>query len=66
MKIVEYYTGILKVLSKERGNVKGRDARLSRRFWDAWLAQSVEHVTLDLRVLSSSLMLGIEMTFKKQ
>lgn len=26
----------------------------------AWLAQSVEHVTLDLRVRSSSAMLGVE------
>lgn len=30
---------------------------------DAWLAQS-EHVTLDLRVLSLSHMLGIEITKK--
>ena len=33
--------------------------------WGAWLAQSVKHVTLDLRVVSSSPMLGIELTFKK-
>ena len=31
----------------------------------AWLAQSVERVTLDLRGLSSSHMLGIEITIKK-
>ena len=28
----------------------------------AWLAQLVEHVTLDLRVVNSSPMLGIEIT----
>lgn len=27
-----------------------------------WLAQSVEHVTLDVRVVSWSPMLGVEMT----
>ena len=30
----------------------------------AWLAQLVEHGTFDLRVMSSSLVLGIELTFK--
>ena len=30
--------------------------------WGTWLALSVEHVTLDLGVLSSSPMLGIELT----
>ena len=30
--------------------------------WDAWLAQSVEHVTLDLGVVSSSPMLAEEPT----
>ena len=30
--------------------------------WSTWLAQSVEHVTLDLKVVSSSHMLGIEIT----
>ena len=28
----------------------------------AWLAQSVEHATLDLRVMSSSLMFGTVLT----
>ena len=28
----------------------------------AWLAQSVEHATLDLSVVSSSSMLGVEIT----
>ena len=32
--------------------------------WDAWLAQSVEHVTLG--VMSSSSTLGIEITGKKE
>lgn len=30
----------------------------------AWLAQSVEYVTLDLRVVSSSTTLGVELAFK--
>ena len=30
-----------------------------------WIAQSVEHVTLDLGVMSLSPMLGIELTLKK-
>ena len=30
-----------------------------------WLAQSVEYATLDLRVMNSSPMLGIELSFKK-
>ena len=30
--------------------------------WDAWLAQSVEHATLDLRAVSSTPMLGVEIT----
>ena len=30
--------------------------------WGAWLAHSVQHVTLDLRVMSSSPMLGVEPT----
>ena len=30
-----------------------------------WLAQWVEHVTLDLRVVSSSPMLGVELTEKR-
>lgn len=33
-------------------------------FRDAWLAQLQEHVTLDLRELSSSPMLGMEPIFK--
>ena len=31
-------------------------------FWGAWLAQSGEHATLDLRVVSSSPILGMEPT----
>ena len=30
--------------------------------WGTWLAQSIEHVTLDLGVVSSSPTLGIEIT----
>lgn len=32
----------------------------------AWLAQSVEHATLDLGVLSLSAMWGIEITYKER
>ena len=32
--------------------------------WGAWLAQSEEHVSLDLGVVSSSPMLGVEITLK--
>ena len=31
-----------------------------------WLAQSVEHATLDLGVMHSSAMLGVEITLKKK
>ena len=31
----------------------------------AWLAPSVEHAALDLKVVSSSAMLGVELTLKK-
>ena len=30
--------------------------------WGTWLAQTVEHVTLDLKVMSLSPMLGVEIT----
>ena len=33
-----------------------------RAKWDTWLAQSVEHATLDLGAVSLSLTLGIEIT----
>ena len=32
---------------------------------DTWLAQSVEHMTLDLETVGSSPMLGVEFTQKK-
>ena len=41
------------------------DSKSSKRS-SSWLAQSVEHVTLDLEVVSSSPTLGIEITFKKR
>ena len=31
--------------------------------WGAWLAQSAEHAALDLEVVGSSPMLGVEITF---
>ena len=34
-------------------------------YWGTWLAQLVEPVTLDLRVLSSSLMEGVQLTLKE-
>lgn len=33
---------------------------------DAWLAQLNEHMTLDLRIMSSSSMLSVEITEKKK
>jgi len=33
-----------------------------KEYWGAWLAQSVEHTTLDLGVVSSSPTLGVEVT----
>lgn len=36
-----------------------------RHTWGAWLAGLVEHMNLDVRVLSSSPTLGIEITYKK-
>ena len=35
---------------------------LDKIFRDAWLARLIEHVTLDLEVVSSSPTLGIEIT----
>ena len=35
------------------------------KIWDPWLAQSVEQVTPDLRVVSSSPILGMESILKK-
>ena len=40
------------------------DARNGIR--DTWLAWSVEHVTVDFRVMSSSPTLGLELTLKKK
>lgn len=34
--------------------------------WNAWLAQPIEHATLDLGVMSSSPTLGVEMTLKNK
>lgn len=34
--------------------------------WGAWLAESAENETLDLRPLSSSLTLGMELTIKEK
>ena len=36
----------------------------NKRLRGAWLAQSVEPATLDLRAVSSSPMIGIEITYK--
>ena len=38
---------------------------LTRKTYVAWMAQSVVNMTIDLRVVSSSLTLGIEPTLKK-
>ena len=37
----------------------------NQKSWGVWLAQSVEHVTLDLGVVSSSPTLDVEITYKK-
>lgn len=34
--------------------------------WGAWLSQSVERVTLDLWIVSSSPIVGVEITLKKK
>ena len=34
--------------------------------WDAWLAQPIDHVALDIRVVSSSPTLGAKLTLKRE
>ena len=48
--------------SKLRGVLQNNWPRLLKKCqcWDTWLALSIEHVTLDLGVVSSSPTLGIE------
>ena len=48
------------------GGLSGCSDNKVRMCWSggAWLAQSVEHVTLDLEVVGSSPMLGVEITLK--
>ena len=56
----------MKTVRGERVLIKWHmnEGRLIIAIWrrDAWLGQSVEHATLDLRVVSSSLTLDIEIT----
>lgn len=33
---------------------------IRNKYWGTWLAQSADHVTLDLRVVSLSLVLGVQ------
>lgn len=40
------------------------DRSINRRV--AWLARSVEHLTLDIELVSLSPMLGVEMTLKNE
>lgn len=47
--------------NKKQKNPGKRSLKNANRAID-WLAQSVEHVTLDFRVLSSSPILGVEFT----
>uniref|UniRef100_A0A7N5JXH0 Uncharacterized protein n=1 Tax=Ailuropoda melanoleuca TaxID=9646 RepID=A0A7N5JXH0_AILME len=42
--------------------VELRVPKEGKQGWGAWLPQSGEHATLDLRVVSLSPMLGVEMT----
>lgn len=54
-------------------NLKKRQQKISRLKYNkkkqtsrrTWLAQSVEHMTLHLWVMSSSPTMGVELTFKK-
>ena len=39
---------------------------IKKQAWGAWLAQSVEHMTLDLRVVHLSSVLDIETTERKK
>jgi len=45
--------------------LRGKDILLLPTQRGTWLAQPVEHVTLYLRVVGSSPMLGVEPTLKK-
>jgi len=42
------------------------DCIIRGNIWGAWLAQSVEHMTLDLGVVSSSPTLGLDIIFLKK
>ena len=39
---------------------------MKKILWGAWLAQLVKHATIDLRVVNSSPMLGMEYIKKKK
>ena len=43
-----------------------RELKQEGRAWGAWMAPSVEHVTLDFRVVSSNPTLGVEPIKKKK
>ena len=49
-------------MQKEREREGEREIENYVNLGDAWLAQSMEHVALDLTVVSSRPMLGIEIT----
>ena len=57
------YSSVRSTATRLSNMYKGSGVRhFKRSRWGAWLAQLVEHVTLDLGVVSSSPMLGGEMT----
>ena len=68
-KVIElyaYHNSICK--NNFRWREKGHNIMqlLKKQDRDTWLAQLVQHATLDLRVLCSSPMLSVEMTLKKK
>ena len=54
----------IRELSWLGNKIKSQSALKSRVTWDAVMAQSVEHATLDLRAASSSPILGVELTLQ--
>ena len=53
-------------MERTDGDAVGKGSYEEMSFRGAWLTQSVEHVTLDLRVMSLSPSLGEEITLRKK
>lgn len=58
MKICNAWVGFV----KNGQNLKIQQQDPKSNFWGSWLAQLVEPVLFDLEVVSSSLLLGVELT----